>query len=194
MLNSYNFEAAMNPNLESIFNEINLAHFNNIIKKIPCVWNSRLKTTAGRCHFKRSRAAIYGSSIVINPTKIDINLSLFKKYDFDKSLVFETMAHEMTHAWLIQEYNDKAHSRLFQAKMRTITGENKNHRCHTLNVNGLARNRGVKAHCHNCGIVGSKTRMPRQINGWKCSSCKSSVIWVDERMKGTKVSLKINKR
>ena len=57
--------------------------------------------------------------------------------------IYTTMAHEMTHAYLLQEYNESGHTENFQNIMTRITGIEKNHRCHSYNVEGLRNKRAV---------------------------------------------------
>ena len=144
------------PNIQTMFVDLNTKHFGGEIPDMPVVWNSRMTTTAGRCHYRRS----FGN---LTPFKIDMSEQLFRNLDFDISKVERTLIHEMVHAFLCHKYNEKGHTARFQRMMTEITGEHKNHRCHNYDTTGLQRKRSkkVKAECRRCGMVYYKARMPK---------------------------------
>lgn len=144
------------PNIQAMFASLNYDHFNGEIPDMPVVWNSRMTTTAGRCHYRR----MFGS---LTPFKIDLSEQLFRSLDFDMSKVERTLIHEMVHAFLCHKYNEKGHTARFQRMMTEITGEYKNHRCHSYDTTGLQRKqtKKVKGECRRCGMVYYKARMPK---------------------------------
>ena len=153
------------PNIVNMFHELNAKHFNNEIPTIPVVWNTRMTTTAGRCHLEWDKDAkrdpFYGRSI--KPTKIDLSDKLFRNNDYDEEKIRRTMIHEMVHAYLAHKFNDRGHSYAFHNMMDDITGEYKNHRCHNYNVKGLKRQneKKIKCVCTRCGYEYRKARMPK---------------------------------
>jgi len=143
--------------LNQMFDAINQAHFEGMISTIPVKWNSRLTSTAGRCHFTKRMG-------VSTPTKIDLSLGIFRNENMDASKIRETLIHEMVHAYLLQVKNLGGHGYEFQSMMTRITGVRKNHRCHTLDTAGLGRKtqpKNVQLICDRCGVVGTRSRMPK---------------------------------
>ncbi len=129
--------------LSELFDEINAVHFDGKITKIPVHWNTRLRTTAGRCKAavaEMMKIAEDGSSISEGychiPIEIDLNKRLFEYNGYDRAMIYKTLAHEMTHAYLIEHYNEKGHTARFHDIMTKITGIRKNHRCHDYDVPG----------------------------------------------------------
>ena len=85
---------------------------------------------------------------------------LFTK-NWDLKKIRRTLIHEMTHAYLLQEHNESGHTAAFQQIMTRITGENRNHRCHDYDVDGLRNKRNVSYWCP-CGLTeGFRARMPK---------------------------------
>jgi|TARA_Y100000287_G_scaffold179435_1_gene173157 hypothetical protein len=146
----------LRPDIQAMFYKLNVEHFNNEIPDLPVVWNSRMTTTAGRCHYRRRLGNL-------TPIKIDMSYRLFRNLDFDLSKVERTLIHEMVHAYLCHKYNEKGHTARFQRMMTNITGEHKNHRCHDYDVAAIKRTQSkkVKAECQRCGMVYYKARMPK---------------------------------
>lgn len=144
------------PNIKALFDELNQKHFNGIINPVPVLWNSRMTTTAGMCRYK----AFFGE---LTPTKIELSEKLFRHLDFDIEKITRTLIHEMVHAYLLQEFNERGHTQSFQEMMTDITGEHKNHRCHSYDTTGLKRkqSKNVKAECDRCGKTYYKARMPK---------------------------------
>ena len=166
------------PDLDQLFDQYNEEYFADRgmrITKIPVEWNTRLRTTAGRCHPEYDR---YPNMV---PVKIDMNFRLFQKHDFDMQMIKDTLIHEMAHAALIEHRNNASHDDRFQYLMIQITGEWKNHRCHSYDTEGLHQEKKVEAHCNGgCGIISRRARMPKR-RGHTCRSCHSTVTWVDNR-------------
>ena len=153
------------PNIKEMFIRLNEEHFNSEIPDIPVVWNTRMTTTAGYCRYRKSR--IHGvwpeRTMTLVPVKIDLSDKLFRNLDYDLAKVERTLIHEMVHAYLCHKYGEKGHTARFQRIMTTITGENKNHRCHNYDTTGLKRKQAKKIHCecNRCGFTYQKVRMPK---------------------------------
>jgi predicted SprT family Zn-dependent metalloprotease len=161
-----------NIDLDALFDELNEAHFNNEVPKIPVNWNNRLRTTAGRCFPRRIRGTICD----IEPYKIDLANRLFENNDWDIDKVKRTLVHEMVHAWLYEHYNERGHTPRFHWKMSEITGEwGKNHRCHSYDTTGLREERNVEIICESHGLIGHRRRMPNKNRTYHHSGCGHSV-------------------
>ena len=176
------FEDENEVNLDEMFDEINSKHFNGRINKIPCIWNIRLRTCAGKCYY-RSRVEResfgngYHTFYTYTPTKIELSKKLFENNNMDIEKITRTLAHEMTHAYLAQVHNEVGHTDRFQQIMTRITGENINHRCHSYDVTGLRNKRSVHYICE-CGETeGYRTRMPKAGSRYTARCCKGSVTF-----------------
>lgn len=151
--------------LSDMFDEINKKHFQNRINKIPVEWNNRLRTTAGKAFYKR----IMFTRGNLVPTKIEMSYKIFELNGWDRSKVYNTLAHEMTHTFLVQEYNETGHTQNFQNIMTRITGVRKNHRCHDYDV--IRSNQNIDIVCSKCGHIGTRTRMPKKGVSYKHTGC-----------------------
>jgi len=170
------------PDIKAMFVRLNNEHFNGEIPEIPVVWNTRMTTTAGYCRYKRSRVlALMGDRQELTVTKIDMSDKLFRHLDYDLNKIERTMIHEMVHAYLVHKYNEKGHTRRFQRMMTDITGEYKNHRCHSYDTVGIKRKqeKKVKWTCSGCDAEGWKVRMPKRPFGHICRGCRSPVSFMD---------------
>ena len=170
-------------NLEEIFDKINSEHFNCKINKIPCVWNKRLRVCAGKCFYTKKINKIsldyfkVQSMYELTPTKIELSYKLFENNNWDMEKIYTTMAHEMTHAYLLQEYNESGHTQNFQDIMTRITGIDKNHRCHSYNVDGLRNKRKAYFICE-CGQTeGYRMRMPNKGQSYTARCCGGKVYF-----------------
>jgi len=178
------FEENNNPDLNLLFDNINEEHFEGKITKIPCQWNTRMRTTAGKIHYKRNLSNRFNRSsrmtyVVdrLTPTVIHMSLPLFKNNDMDMKKITRTMQHEMTHAFLLEYYNEAGHTARFQSIMTRITGENINHRCHSYDVEGLRNKRKVFYICE-CGETsGYRSRMPQRGATYTARCCKGKVTF-----------------
>ena len=152
-------------NLEDIFNDINKKHFNNMITPIPIVWNSKLRVCAGKCYFK---------SNFLTPVRIEISKPIFQKLN-NSDKVWKTVAHEMTHAYLLEHNKERGHTQNFQDIMTRITGDNKNHRCHNYDVTGLRNNKNYFYHCE-CGLTeGYRAKAPKK-GGIYTAKCCNGIV------------------
>lgn len=168
------------PDIKAMFHQLNDEHFNGEIPDMPVVWNTRMTTTAGYCRYKKTRSDWAGS---LTPWKIDLSDKLFRNEGYDLTKIRRTLIHEMVHAFLIHKYNEKGHTARFQRMMCDITGEYKNHRCHSYNTEGLRRKqaKNVKWECTGCGASGWKVRMPKANRRYTCRSCRCVVRFTDHR-------------
>mgnify|MGYP003132378172 FL=1 len=173
------FEDDNNINLEELFNQINDKHFNGKITKIPTVWNKRLRVCAGKCFYRVKRN--HNGHKEYTPTKIEMSYKLFENNNWDMDKIKTTLAHEMTHAFLAEHHNEVGHTDHFQRIMTMITGENKNHRCHQYNVDGLRNKRNIHYTC-DCGLTyGRRARMPKRGLFYRSTCCGSKItFWKEE--------------
>ena len=162
-------------NLNNMFEKLNEQHFEGKITKIPASWNNRMRTAAGYCRYKRN--SFDGG---YTPTSIELSSKLFENESWDIRKIERTLIHEMVHAFLLEHHNEKGHTARFQRMMTNITGEFKNHRCHTYNVSGLRNKRNIVANCPNCGVIGRRSRRPKATLVYKCTKCSSRIIWSKE--------------
>ena len=166
--------------ISEMFDEINKEHFNNKINKIDVIWNKRLRTCAGKCFYKSSNRKYnfpHGkmSLVVYTPTKIELAYNVFKLNNWDKNKIYTTLAHEMTHAYLVQEHNERGHTQRFNDIMTRITGVRKNHRCHNYEVSKNKQN--VDVLCSKCGHIGTRARMPKAGIIYKHTGCGGEITF-----------------
>lgn len=169
------FEDENTIDLNKMFDEINSKHFNNRITKIPCEWNNKLRTCAGKCFYiKRSKIGIKITKDY-TPSRIELSKKLFENNNMDMKKIERTLIHEMTHAFLLEVYNEPGHTNRFQQIMTRITGEDVNHRCHSYDVTGLKNKRNVYYVCE-CGLTdGWRSRMPKAGSTYTARCCKGKV-------------------
>jgi predicted SprT family Zn-dependent metalloprotease len=173
------------PDIKAMFIRLNDKHFDGEIPNIPIVWNARMTTTAGYCRYRNAGQVFselrHRRPVVIEPYQIDMSDKLFEHLDYDLSKIERTMIHEMVHAYLVHKYNEKGHTARFQRMMTRITGEYKNHRCHSYDTVGIKRKqeRKVKWECSGCPSEGWKVRMPKRPHGHICRACRGTVTFVD---------------
>ena len=161
------------PNLKVLFGEFNKTYFDNEIPEIPVVWNNKLRVTAGLCHIKwECRKKKVG-----RPTKISLANKLFAENDWNIEQVKNTLLHEMVHAYLVHKYNNSSHDRNFQNMMSKITGQNKNHRCHTYDVSSLRNKQDVEISCPVHGTVGHQSRIPRKGVAYVHRNCGEVLVY-----------------
>ena len=79
----------------------------------------------------------------------------------------------MTHAYLLQEYNETGHTHRFHLIMTRITGEVKNHRCHNYNV--IKNKKKVDVICSKCGHIDVRTRMPSRGRTYTHTNCGGEI-------------------
>jgi len=178
------FEDDNKINLEQMFDEINAEHFDGKIKRIPCVWNMRLRVCAGKCYYKTrtpyKNGAYRPSEKEYTPTRIEMAYKLFEANGWNRDMIYNTLVHEMTHAYLTQEHNEPGHTDRFQQIMTRITGEIKNHRCHQYDVSTLRNKRDVIYWC-DCGMTtGKRARMPKTGLVYRSRCCKSVITFQKE--------------
>lgn len=149
------------PNVNGLFDQFNDEFFQGKIPKIPVVMNDRLQTSAGRCKgvyisklddknpnpFMRNRRVRW-----LKPTELEIHSRLFDDIGWDytrdgwnRPESELTLLHEMTHAYLWWNWNDKGHGQVFQNVMSRITGKyGVSHTHHFLNVSKWRRMHGFQ--------------------------------------------------
>lgn len=103
----------MSPNLEQVFERINRKYFDGFLEQPTLVWNSRLRSSAGRF--------IPGSRkyFLENPAIIELASYLLNETAAEK-LIEDTIAHEMIHYWLWLRKRPYGHTDEFFAKMKLI--------------------------------------------------------------------------
>jgi len=159
------------PDIKKMFTKLNQEHFNGEIPDIHVVWNNRLRTTAGKCKYRKFLNGWH-------PTKIEIANRIFEVNGWNLEMVERILVHEMVHAYLITKYDEPGHTRNFHSIMTRITGEYRNHRCHTYDVSKTRNARNVEVFCPKCDeVISMRSRMPR--NGLKYihPTCGSYVIF-----------------
>ena len=192
------FEEENEIDINKLFDEINSEHFNSRITKIPCIWNTRLRTCAGKCYYKVSiKKENYGMGRTITskeytPTRIEMSRRLFENNNMDIEKVKRTLAHEMTHAFLAEVYNEIGHTDNFQQIMTRITGEHINHRCHNYDVDGLRNKRRVHFVCE-CGETeGYRVKMPKAGLRYTARCCGKRVTFTKIEIQEEEVSVASN--
>ena len=152
--------------LKEMFASINKEHFQGRISDFPILWNNRLRTCAGKCVFKRRTC---------KPIRIELSDKLFKNNNYDIDKITRTLIHEMTHAYLLEHFQERGHTDRFQMTMMRITGEYKNHRCHNYDTTGLKNKAKYTVMCPVHGQLGTRNRRPKSGGVYRCSKCKSVV-------------------
>jgi len=171
------------PDIKAMYLELNVEHFGGELPEdLPVIWNSRLRTTAGYCRYKRSirRGEISLKQIDLNPRLIGDNPKAIK----------DTLIHEMVHAWLAHTTGVRhKHDIYFQKKMDEIVGYKRSHTYHNYDTTGLKEERKVEYHCPIHGVIGRRARMPRSydLHRYTCRKegyggvCGHRVTFVDTR-------------
>jgi hypothetical protein len=134
--------------LNAMFDDFNQRYFEGKITKVPVVINERLRSVAGRAHCKRkwvTKKVLIGLRTIDQrvpiyiPNRIEISGRIFdhngwdyRKKDWPMTELEDTLAHEMTHLYLMEHFDDRGHSQHFHNIMSRITGVYGNHRCHTM--------------------------------------------------------------
>lgn len=97
--------------LLSLFTEVNCVHFDGFLDPPFLIWNSRLRSSAGRF--------IPGSRKFIDqyPPKIEIASYLLEEQN-SRHLIWDTLAHEMIHYWLWVRRRPYGHTQEFLKKMK----------------------------------------------------------------------------
>ena len=112
-------EAAVLPNLERIFDELNKMFFDNSLPPIPLKYAS-LTGSTGIFEFRYKRE---GYKYV--DTEI-VGIKINKKYILDEQTIKNVLCHEMIHYWCYQQGLFKeGHGFRFRDKMNEINSKNK---------------------------------------------------------------------
>jgi predicted SprT family Zn-dependent metalloprotease len=127
------------PCLQSVFSQINFQHFDAFLEPPAFLWNTRLRTSAGR-FFPGSRKFWREC-----PPRIEIASYLMDEQN-PLTLVHDTLAHEMIHYWLWVRRRPYGHTAEFLVKMKQMG---------VSRYNPVPRKRSVKYlyHCIACKKV-----------------------------------------
>jgi predicted SprT family Zn-dependent metalloprotease len=170
--------------LTNLYIELNAEHFNSELPNdLPVTWNSRLRTTAGYCHYKwrEDQSKRIGNKL-IDAKAITMNPRLLTTVE----KIVDTLIHEMVHAWLAHTTGrDDGHNWRFQRKMDQLAGYKRSHTYHDYDTSKLKEKRLIEEHCKDHGIVGRRARMPRSYNlhRYHCKKCGCQIEFVDKRVK-----------
>ena len=96
------------PDLNQLYDKLNMQFFDGKLPKISCVWNGRLTRSLGRTKYKRKNKSSKWTIFMI-----DIQRGITTQH------LHKTMVHEMCHVWSIHFFQDTAHSESFWKKMAT---------------------------------------------------------------------------
>jgi predicted SprT family Zn-dependent metalloprotease len=123
--------------LETIFQEINEAHFDGFLDAPELGWNSRLRSAAGR--FIPGSRKFFRQA----PPRIEVASYLLEEKGAE-ALIRDTVAHEMIHLWLWVRRKPYGHTEEFLTKMRLMGATR---------YNPVPKLRGPKYiyRCPNCG-------------------------------------------
>ena len=148
------------------YNNINELY--NVNFSITVVWNSRLKTTAGRCRISN-----------FDETVIELN----PKYNkFSKERILGTFRHEMAHAISYKIYGSKGHSDIFKIICKNIGGT-MNEQMASDRYKDCATDQYItsqdkyKYTCPKCGQVMKRKRKisKKVLSTHVCNKCKEKV-------------------
>lgn len=114
------------PDLREVFYELNLQHFEGVLGRPDLLWNSRLRTVAGRfIPGRRLRGVgkeklgwMWNRGLVRKPL-IEIANYLCEEKNAEE-LVRDTMGHEMIHYWLWIRRRPYGHTSEFLKKMKEM--------------------------------------------------------------------------
>jgi predicted SprT family Zn-dependent metalloprotease len=136
------------------FIEINRLHFDGFLEAPALVWNSRLRSSAGRF--------VPGSRRFFRefPAKIEVASYLAQELDADK-LIRDTVAHEMIHYWLWVRRRPYGHTTEFLVKMREMG---------VSRYNPVPRVRPVK-YLYQCNSCQKTFPARRKLGVLACASC-----------------------
>lgn len=170
------------PDINELYAQFNQDYFNGELPfDLVVKWNSRLRTTAGRCFYKTVIRSGFGR---IDVDYIDLNPRLLITED----KLTRTLIHEMVHAWLAHKTGRcHKHNSRFQSKMDAIMGYRRSHTYHDYDTTGLREERKIEYRCSTHGVIGYRARMPRQrdLHRYRCNMCNSVVSFVDKRERKT---------
>ena len=94
------------PDLNQMYEQLNIQFFDSKLPKVQCVWNGRLTRSLGRTKYKRKNKSSKWTAFMI-----DIQRGLTTQH------LHKTMVHEMCHVWAIQFFQETGHSTNFWKKM-----------------------------------------------------------------------------
>lgn len=130
---------ARRPDLRILFDQFNEENFDGVLvrESIELVWCTRLRVTAGMCHYKRNKY-----TGVLTPYKIRLADKTFANENYDEDWIYEVMNHEMVHAWTASQFNVRGHGWRFQSKMASIMQDGRgDYTYHNMDTTGLRNHR-----------------------------------------------------
>lgn len=153
-------------------------------------FNSRLKTTAGRAHYRRSMETVDGRAIIRRvPTLIDFHPGL--AYQDWHEFINDTVPHEYAHAVDYAYFNNSGHGATWKHIMRLFGREPK--RCHNLDTSKWRAKRPFIWKC-NCDTPHYVTKQKHRTLARKvqmfgrsmhhCKRCKGTLVYSHQH--GTK--------
>jgi len=176
------------PDLRSLYDEYNEAHFDGELPEVELVWNTRYRTRGGTCHYEWTENE-HGFRI-LKPAKISINERLLAN---DPEGLRSTLIHEMVHVWRTHKTGRRCgHDYGFQTKMDSILGYRDSHTYHQHDVSDLKEKRQIECVCPEHGVIAHRARMPRAydmdryycprpIEGTYGRQCRQKISFVDTR-------------
>ena len=140
--------------LIEVFQKINLESFDGFLEVPRIVWNSRLRSSAGR--FVPGRRKFLHQS----PPTIEIASYLLEEAQA-KDLIYDTMAHEMIHYWLWVRQKPYGHTPEFLAKMKAMG---------VSRYNSVPRTRPHK-YIYKCPACSKDFPAKRRLGTLACANC-----------------------
>jgi SprT protein len=140
--------------LIEVFQKINQESFDGFLELPKLIWNSRLRSSAGR--FVPGRRKFLHQ----NPPTIEIASYLIEETQA-KDLIYDTMAHEMIHYWLWVRQKPYGHTPEFLAKMK-LMGVSR--------YNSVPRTRPHK-YIYKCPACSKDFPAKRRLGTLACANC-----------------------
>jgi len=144
--------------LRTIFTEINHTYFEGTLELPSLVWNSRIRTAAGR--FKPGSRKVHLFQWLNARPVIEIAAYLLEEKD-SENLIWDTMAHEMIHYWLWSRRQPYGHTPEFMRKMRAMG---------VSRYNSVPRRRPPK-YIYECPHCKKQVPARRILKGYACRAC-----------------------
>lgn len=140
--------------LSNIFAELNRLHFDGFLDEPKLVWNSRLRSSAGR--FVPGSRKFFREA----PPVIEVASYLREEPEAERH-VRDTMAHEMIHYWLWVRRRPYGHNEEFYAKMRAMGASR---------YNPVPRTRPLK-YVYRCPGCEKEFKTRRKLGPLACLQC-----------------------
>lgn len=139
----------------------------------PVIINSRLRTTAGRCFYQRTKAGYICVKVDFNKTLMEAN-----KTDF----IVDTIPHELAHAMDKIVFNNKGHGSTWRECFRAITNGREPTRCHSMDVSAVITKRAkpktttMRCACKEWEFTPQRMAWVKKGKVYFCPDCKSNII------------------